>query len=43
MNDVAANPSAMSLADELRREARAAPESGIVEAMNYLRARAAKA
>jgi aspartate/methionine/tyrosine aminotransferase len=39
MNDQALKPQTASLADALRAEARAAPESGIVEAMNYGRAR----
>jgi aspartate/methionine/tyrosine aminotransferase len=39
MNDLTAGLSTASLADALRREARAAPESGIVEAMNYGRGR----
>ena len=39
MDDLAAGSNAASLADVLRREARAAPESGIVEAMNYGRGR----
>jgi aspartate/methionine/tyrosine aminotransferase len=39
MNDLAAGLDAASLADRLRREARGAPESGIVEAMNYGRGR----
>jgi aspartate/methionine/tyrosine aminotransferase len=39
MNELAAGLNAASLADALRREARAAPESGIVEAMNYGRGR----
>src|SRR3977135_3008860 len=39
MNDPALRPQAASLPDGLRREARAAPESGIVEAMNYGRGR----
>jgi aspartate/methionine/tyrosine aminotransferase len=38
MNEMALKPQT-SLADALRREARAAPESGIVEAMNYGRDR----
>lgn len=40
MNDVARTPQAASLAEALRREARDAPESGIVESMNYGRDRA---
>src|SRR6266508_1425893 len=40
MNEAALQP-AVSLADALRREAKAAPESGIVEAMNYGRDRPA--
>jgi aspartate/methionine/tyrosine aminotransferase len=39
MNDSTVKPDAASLAGALRREARAAPESGIVEAMNYGRGR----
>jgi aspartate/methionine/tyrosine aminotransferase len=39
MNDSAVKLDAASLTDTLRREARAAPESGIVEAMNYGRGR----
>ena len=39
MNDPALRPQAASLTDGLRREARAAPESGIVEAMTYGRGR----
>ena len=39
MDDLAAGSNAASLADALRREARDAPESGIVEAMNYGRRR----
>jgi aspartate/methionine/tyrosine aminotransferase len=39
MNDPALRPQAASLVDGLRREARAAPESGIVEAMTYGRGR----
>jgi aspartate/methionine/tyrosine aminotransferase len=39
MNDSAVKLDAASLAGALRREARAAPESGIVEAMNYGRGR----
>ncbi len=37
MNDPALRP--QTLLDDLRAEARAAPESGIVEAMNYGRGR----
>ena len=39
MNDAALEPQTHSLTDALRREASAAPESGIVEAMNYGRDR----
>ena len=39
MNDPALRPQATSLIEGLRAEARAAPESGIVEAMNYGRLR----
>jgi aspartate/methionine/tyrosine aminotransferase len=39
MNGSAVKLDVASLADALRREARAAPESGIVEAMNYGRGR----
>ena len=39
MNDLSLKPQTMSLADALRRAASAAPESGIVEAMNYGRRR----
>jgi len=39
MNDPAVKLDATSLVDRLRREARAAPESGIVEAMKYGRGR----
>jgi aspartate/methionine/tyrosine aminotransferase len=39
MNDFGLKPRTASLTDALRREARAAPESGIVEAMNYGRTR----
>jgi aspartate/methionine/tyrosine aminotransferase len=39
MNDPALKPHAVSLTDTLRRAAIAAPESGIVEAMNYGRGR----
>src|SRR6185295_15423275 len=39
MNDSAGKLDAASLAGALRREARASPESGIVEAMNYGRGR----
>ena len=39
MNDLSLKPQTMSLTDALRHAARAAPESGIVEAMNYGRRR----
>jgi aspartate/methionine/tyrosine aminotransferase len=39
MNDLGSQPQFASLSDALRREARDAPESGIVEAMNYGRDR----
>src|SRR5438270_7033637 len=39
MNNLSLKPQAPSLADALRREAQAAPESGIVEVMNYGRRR----
>src|ERR1041385_9495240 len=39
MNQPALNSSSDALVAALRREARAAPESGIVEAMNYGRGR----
>src|SRR3954452_2329659 len=39
MNDAVREPQALSLTEALRHEARAAPESGIVEAMNYGRDR----
>src|SRR6187402_2274973 len=39
MNDLSLKPQTMSLTDALRRAASAAPESGIVEAMNYGRRR----
>ena len=39
MSDLSLKPETMSLADALRRAASAAPESGIVEAMNYGRRR----
>src|SRR3954452_25007922 len=39
MNDVSPKPQAGSLIDALRHEAKAAPESGIVEVMNYGRRR----
>jgi aspartate/methionine/tyrosine aminotransferase len=39
MNDLSAKPRTVSLVDALRDTARAAPESGIVEAMNYGRGR----
>ncbi|TMI98436.1 MAG: pyridoxal phosphate-dependent aminotransferase [Alphaproteobacteria bacterium] len=41
MNDLPLKPQTQSLTDALRREAAAAPESGIVEAMNYGRRREA--
>ena len=39
MNDLSLKPQTIALADALSRAARAAPESGIVEAMNYGRRR----
>ena len=39
MNDLSPKPQTISLTDALRREAQAAPESGIVEVMNYGRRR----
>src|SRR3954466_15063849 len=39
MNNLSLKPQTQSLTDALRREARAAPESGIVEVMNYGRQR----
>src|SRR5437660_12827692 len=39
MNDLSLKPQTLPLTDALRREARAAPESGIVEVMNYGRRR----
>ena len=39
MNDLSLKPQTIALADGLSRAARAAPESGIVEAMNYGRRR----
>ena len=39
MNALSLKPQTISLTDALRREARAAPESGIVEVMNYGRRR----
>jgi len=39
MNDLSLKPQTISLTDALRREAQAAPESGIVDAMNYGRKR----
>src|SRR3954447_14873707 len=39
MNEMVVEPQSLSLTDALRREAGAAPESGIVEAMNYGRER----
>src|SRR3954466_9346322 len=39
MNNLSLKPQTQSLTDALRREARAAPESGIVEVMNYGRRR----
>src|SRR3954452_906567 len=39
MNETVLTPQLLSLTDALRREAAAAPESGIVEAMNYGRER----
>ena len=40
MNELPLKPQTMALADALRREASAAPESGIVEVANYGRGRA---
>jgi len=39
MNDLSLKPQTISLTGALRREAQAAPESGIVDAMNYGRKR----